>query len=304
MIEKKLQKKKIQIVFSSIIFSLLFFIEMFSIVNYKDNYILSAIILVSALIALFILVNGIFDVTVMKNAIREEQYKNIFKSEKATYLMQKKYFSDMEERMIHLERATIVPTEEIVNAQKGIAKVIVGRNKENAEALMSSNDLLMERIDDLEKKLTANSQELLAEEKNHRGESIQQILDKQQQLLVDIKDMELRLNSEILQSQKMLAEQKSILQQPPVVQQVPVMQPFSQPMTQPVMGQPIVQPLSGTTREELHNPEVDNPLMEESLTKEPMADVLSEFEAGISCCSCRNASSVSAIVFLALLEIF
>lgn len=225
--EKKIQKKRLQIVFSTLVFALLFFMQMYAMINYEDYY--TGIIIVAALIALYVLINGIIEMIVIKNAKSEEQYESILKAEKATYLMQKKHFADIEERLIHIEKASSTPTEEIINAQKGIAKIVVGRSKENAEALMRSNDLLLEKLGELEKQIYSNNQDLLNEEKVHRSESIQQLLDKQQQLLIDIKDMELRLNSEILQSQKMIAEQKSIFQQP-VVQQVPVMQSVQQPM--------------------------------------------------------------------------
>ena len=62
------------------------------------------------------------------------------KSEKASCLLAKKSF---EEISMMLEMADVKSegsTEEIINAQKALSKVIISREKENADALMNSND--------------------------------------------------------------------------------------------------------------------------------------------------------------------
>ena len=46
-------------------------------------------------------------------------------------------------KLAYMEEASKIPTEEIVNAQKGIAKVIIKRFHENTDALMNSYEQLL-----------------------------------------------------------------------------------------------------------------------------------------------------------------
>ena len=268
--EKRIKKAKITIIFSTLLFTVAFFMEIYAITNYKDNFILNGIIILIALLMLYILINGIIDILSQKNQEYEEHYDSIFKSEKASYLMTRKNFEDIEERLERVEKVAMVPTEDIVGAQKGIAKVIINRSRENAEALMRSNDLITESLGELEEiirlnsqkmetllnsgnehveqtvnglgqtigeKIQANGQQLaermasgnqdmLNQEKIVRAENTQQILDRQQELLINLKDMELRLNAAIAQSQKIIASQTPMMA-PPMMPQMPVMPEMS-----------------------------------------------------------------------------
>lgn len=54
-------------------------------------------------------------------------------------------------KLAYMEEASKIPTEEIVNAQKGIAKVIIKRSHENTDALMNSYEQLLDRFDTFQK---------------------------------------------------------------------------------------------------------------------------------------------------------
>ena len=225
--EKRLKKTKVQIIFSILVFTIAFFMEMYAMINEKDNYILISVIGVIALATLFIVVDGIIELYFYKNDRREEQYQNIFKSEKASYLLQKKYFEQIEDQLVRVEKAAIVPTEEIVNAQKGIAKVIINRSRENAEALMTSNDILLERFDDFQKAVKSHNEEILSKDIANQAENTTQLKAKQQEVMLSLKDMELRLNTAIMQTQQMISSQSV----PQIIQQ-PIMQPQMAPIVQ------------------------------------------------------------------------
>ena len=107
---------------------------------------LIAAITVIFMICLWGVISGFFSLSALKEDRREEQYDSIFKSEKASYLMLRKYFDEIEEKIEILQKESKIPTEDIINAQKGIAKVVINRNKENADAIMNSNEQLMESL--------------------------------------------------------------------------------------------------------------------------------------------------------------
>lgn len=72
-----------------------------------------------------------------KEKEQEEQYASILKSEKASYLLIRKYFDEIEEQLTLLEDKFSEPFQEVVAAQKATAKVTINRSKENADALMN-----------------------------------------------------------------------------------------------------------------------------------------------------------------------
>ena len=98
---------------------------------------LIAAITVIFMICLWGVISGFFSLSALKEDRREEQYDSIFKSEKASYLMLRKYFDEIEGKIEILQKESKIPTEDIINAQKGIAKVVINRNKENADAIMN-----------------------------------------------------------------------------------------------------------------------------------------------------------------------
>ena len=145
----------------------------------------------------WILISGFFSLSALKEDRREEQYDSIFKSEKASYLMLRKYFDEIEGKIEILQKESKIPTEDIINAQKGIAKVVINRNKENADAIMNSNEQLMETFEHLENKLKESNDFIIESQKNVIYDNLKDIMEKQQVLSDSIKDMEIRLSQAI-----------------------------------------------------------------------------------------------------------
>ena len=142
------------------------------------------------MICLWGVISGFFSLSALKEDRREEQYDSIFKSEKASYLMLRKYFDEIEEKIEILQKESKIPTEDIINAQKGIAKVVINRNKENADAIMNSNE-------HLENKLKESNDFIIENQKNVIYDNLKDIMEKQQVLSDSIKDMEIRLSQAI-----------------------------------------------------------------------------------------------------------
>ena len=221
--KNKNSKARMQIIFGALLFTLDFIIELYGMMNYPEMFIILAVIAGVDLVFLFVMIDGLMELSDQKKERQEEQYDSVFKSEKASYLMQKKYFEEIEDKLNYLEKAAKIPTEEIINAQKGIAKVIINRNHENTDALMNAYDQLLDEVSKLKDRMGSteevarnHTEEILEAQKN-RGEETEKVLqNKLQDLMVSLKDMELRLNNVIMQSQK-------------VVTQMPVM---SVPMSQ------------------------------------------------------------------------
>ena len=195
--KKKETRAKLQIIFSVIIFCIVMNAQLYMMINFAEEYLSIAILTVLLLICLYFIVSSIFTFKSLNDQRNEERYDTIFKSEKASYLLLKKYFEEIDSKLDILQSVAKVPTDEIVNTQKGIAKVVINRSRENAEALMNSNDQLLDRITNFEDRIDSNNETLLEGQKNVMNNALTDIVEKQQQLIESIKDMEIRLSQAI-----------------------------------------------------------------------------------------------------------
>jgi hypothetical protein len=235
--EKKKENAKLQIVFSAMLLGLIFMVQLYSMINMPEQLVIIGLLGVLLLLALYVLIRSVTTEINAKQERREEQYDSIFKAEKASYLMLKKYFEEIEDTLEYIEKTSKVPTEEIVGTQKGIGKAIINRSRENAEAVISSNDQLVERMDEFNKLIEDNRAQIIETYRELGENNLQQMVMKQQDLIVNLKDMELRLNNAIMQSQKVIAASAPVMTAPIMQQAAPQMIP--EPVAQP---QPVVEP--------------------------------------------------------------
>ena len=195
--KKKETRAKLQIIFSVIIFCIVMNAQLYMMINFAEEYLSIAILTVLLLICLYFIVSSTFTFKSLNDQRNEERYDTIFKSEKASYLLLKKYFEEIDSKLDILQSVAKVPTDEIVNTQKGVAKVVINRSRENAEALMNSNDQLLGRITNFEDRMDSNNEKLLEGQQNVMNNALTDIVEKQQQLIESIKDMEIRLSQAI-----------------------------------------------------------------------------------------------------------
>lgn len=286
--KNKDSKARMQMIFGILLFAFIFMAELYAMVNFPKMFIVLAVLAVADLICLYVAINGIISVYETKYTRREEQYESIFKSEKASYLMLKKYFEEISVKLAYMEEASKIPTEEIVNAQKGIAKVIIKRSHENTDALMNSYEQLMDRFDTFQKGmdgfgtvagaykdeiLSACKDEISSVQKDGKEQEHSQdkeIAAKLQEIIIAIKDMELRLNQTIMNSQKVVVSQPQV--------SVPVATPVEpQPAPQSYVEETPVEPEISPEPEESMEPEPEISLEpEEDMEPEILPDIPEE----------------------------
>ena len=276
--DKKQKKAKIQVIFLILISTLVILADFYAIINYPKEYMLIAAITVIFMICLWGVISGFFSLSALKEDRREEQYDSIFKSEKASYLMLRKYFDEIEGKIEILQKESKIPTEDIINAQKGIAKVVINRNKENADAIMNSNEQLMETFEHLENKLKESNDFIIESQKNVIYDNLKDIMEKQQVLSDSIKDMEIRLSQAITANPiqftanvEMPKQTTDALQSAPAMEAIPEPIPVNEP--EPVVEIPHV-PEPEPVSEVPHIPEPE-PVVEPSpAAEEAVADTI------------------------------
>ncbi len=88
--KKKDTKARMQIIFWSTDIGTFFSVwSFYMMINYSDKYLIIAGIALVELIFLYVIIQGIFALKEEKEIRNEAQYDNVFKSEKASYLMLK-----------------------------------------------------------------------------------------------------------------------------------------------------------------------------------------------------------------------
>ena len=282
--DKKQTSAKIHLIFSTLLLALAIVAEFYTMVNYPAQYLPIALFAILMLIFLNIAVNSVFTIKLAGEKRRDEQYESILKSEKASYLLLKKYFEEIDDKIDILQASAKVPTEEIVTAQKGVAKAVISKNRENAEAIIASNDQVMDKITEFEDRLSNNNGELISEQKDISSDAVTQLIMKQQELVEDIKDMEIRLNQAIMQTQQIISSQPvqltadvNVPTQPVTVQMtgMPVMTaPAPAPMQEPAVQTAVQTPV------QMESAEVsDDDLIIDSFAEEELVDpVVEEIE--------------------------
>ena len=273
--DKKQKKAKIQVIFLILISTLVLLADFYAIINYPKEYMLIAAITVIFMTCLWGVISGFFSLSALKEDRREEQYDSIFKSEKASYLMLRKYFDEIEGKIEILQKESKIPTEDIINAQKGIAKVVINRNKENADAIMNSNEQLMETFERLENKLKESNDFIIENQKNVIYDNLKDIMEKQQVLSDSIKDMEIRLSQAITANPiqftanvEMPKQTNDAPQSAPAMEAIPEPIPVNEP--EPVVETPHV-PEPEPVSEAPHIPEPES-VVEPSPAAEAVAD--------------------------------
>lgn len=287
--KNKDSKARMQMIFGILLFAFIFMAELYAIVNFPKMFIVLAVLAAADLICLYVAIRGVISVYETKYARREEQYESIFKSEKASYLMLKKYFEEISVKLAYMEEASKIPTEEIVNAQKGIAKVIIKRSHENTDALMNSYEQLIDRFDTFQKGmdgfgtvagaykdeiLSACKDEISSVQKDGKEQEHSQdkeIAAKLQEIIIAMKDMELRLNQTIMNSQKVVVSQPQV--------SVPVATPVEpQPAPQNHVEEIPAEPEISPEPEESMEPE---PEISPDLEENPEPEILLDLEESL-----------------------
>ena len=276
--EQKRENSQLKITFSVLIMVLSFLAELYTMIILKGNPIYLAGFGLVFLIFSYVLMNSVMQLQYQKLREEKEEHEGLLKSEKASYLIIKKSFDEVFQRMDYIEKNLQLPTEELLTAQKAFAKININRSKENADALMNSNDKLLEKIMSFERTLQNNNEKLLDGQNQNMEQRLQEVILRQQELSSSIKELELNMRNEILQAVNSIASsQPQVIMQQPV--QPPVMenvQPEEPMAEEPVMEEPLVEePVAEESIIEeplIEEPVVEEPIIEEPLMEEPVVE--------------------------------
>ena len=261
-IKQKKDSYNLRIVTAVLVLTVLVLGELYVMINYPSNYVALIVLTVVALADIYILIASAIQKNYKKEIDQYEQYDNLFKSEKASYLVTRKSFEDIADQLDRIEEAAGSPTKDIIDAQKSIAKVTISRNKENSDALMNSNDKLLEQIFNLSDRLDNLEKNVLEQQRIIVENANKDLLLKQQEMAASVKEMELSIHNTIL------AEVGKINGAPAVSYTAAPVQPSSAASVEEVMPEEPEAPINEVMPEE--------PETEPETTAEDMPDLVED----------------------------
>ena len=223
---KKANKNSFTVVISLLLSVVLFVVDLYVMINLPGKYSILIMVTIALLVGIFFFINAIMQEINEIKKMSEEQYDNMFKAQKASYLLLKKASEQLKELE---EKSKTDSYDEIITAQKAIAKVIISRNKENTDALMNSNDKVLEKVFDFEEKFGTNQDALMERQKNLINDSMKELMEKQQELADSISSMQTSLKNDFVETMHVLNEVQE-------KQQMPLKESFS---NEPVMEESI-----------------------------------------------------------------
>ena len=235
--EKKKEKNyRLSLVISILIAACLFVADLYIMINMPQNVLALVAVNVLFLAAIYYVIDAVTRQISAAAERKEEQYDSIFKSEKASYLLLRKTFDDLYELIEKGNQSRKTNVEDIIHAQKAVAKVSIGRSKENADALMNSNDRIMEKISMLEAVLSDNVPQPASETNKNDSAYAQNILNNQNKILQQLEVLQNTLNTigadakiaaesakqNFFTEERILAEENKIEKEEPQVQEAAV----------------------------------------------------------------------------------
>ncbi len=208
--QEKNDNDKQTVIIPLMVMAVLLIVDLYVMINMPGNYLAIIVVTVPYLVSAYFLGNGILK-EIQNNKMRaEEQYEAITKSGKASYILLKKAFEQLEE----IEGNSKKPAEDIITAQKAIAKVTISRNKENTDALMNSNDKVLEKIFDIEENLANNQNDLLDKQHDIIDNSMKALMQQQEEIASNMRAMEESIRNELLQAMSSMQTAQLVQPQP------------------------------------------------------------------------------------------
>ena len=300
--EKKKEKNyRLSLVISILIAACLFVADLYIMINMPQNVLALVAVNVLFLAAIYYVIDAVTRQISAAAERKEEQYDSIFKSEKASYLLLRKTFDDLYELIEKGNQSRKTNVEDIIHAQKAVAKVSIGRSKENADALMNSNDRIMEKISMLEAVLSDNVSHPAPETNKNDSAYAQNILDNQNKILQQLEVLQNTLNTigadaktaaesakqNFFTEERILAEENKIeKEEPSLMEETPIEEEPSVMEETPIEEEPSVMEETPVDEEPSvmeETPVEENSVNEEDLSKydDIMVDTLTDTDDNV-----------------------
>ena len=257
----ELQENSKMLIISILGIAILFVADLYVMINNPGNFVVFSIITILMLVWIFIFTRQMVKFQQQKRKKETEQLEELFRGQKANYLQQKKVSEQIAEVKTLLQHASV---EDIVTAQKALAKVTISRSRENAEALMNSNDEVRQKMNQLLEDVSAVSEKMSEQQKAMIDEHIKGMLEREEQILGKLQEIDDSVKNEISEAVEKL---QTVAVTPAVAEPMPQAE---EPVFEP---EAVEEPLPELEPEAVLEPEVEaEPVLGPEVAEEPEAE--------------------------------
>ena len=266
----ELQENSKMLIISILGIAILFVADLYVMINNPGNFVVFSIITILMLVWIFIFTRQMVKFQQQKRKKETEQLEELFRGQKANYLQQKKVSEQIAEVKTLLQHASV---EDIVTAQKALAKVTISRSRENAEALMNSNDEVRQKMNQLLEDVSAVSEKMSEQQKAMIDEHIKGMLEREEQILGKLQEIDDSVKNEISEAVEKL---QTVAVTPAVAEPMPQ---AAEPVFEPEAVEEPLPELEPEVAEEslpeLEPEAVEEPLpeLEPEVTEEPLPEL-------------------------------
>ena len=258
----ELQENSKMLIISILGIAILFVADLYVMINNPGNFVVFSIITILMLVWIFIFTRQMVKFQQQKRKKETEQLEELFRGQKANYLQQKKVSEQIAEVKTLLQHASV---EDIVTAQKALAKVTISRSRENAEALMNSNDEVCQKMNQLLEDVSAVSEKMSEQQKAMIDEHIKGMLEREEQILGKLQEIDDSVKNEISEAVEKL---QTVAVTPAVAEPMPQ---AAEPVFEP---EAVEEPLPELEPEAVLEPEVEaEPVLEPEVAEEPLPEL-------------------------------
>ncbi len=202
------QKRKLKVI--SVITLFICLIDIYVIDNFPKNYIILAAAAFVTLVYAVLTVSSWFDWKEQEKKYWEQQYSNIIDTEKGYYILTQKNLKLLDDKLNFIgqkimpleksaeinQRKIAAMLDSIVLDQKKIAKITIGRSKENADALMNSNDKLLQQMEAFRESMNVMQEHLITNQGQIFKQESQELDKNRDELLGKIQELSESLKSD------------------------------------------------------------------------------------------------------------
>ena len=208
--EGKPQKYRLKMTFAIIILAALFIVELYFMLNNSDNYLVLGIIGLVMLCFVYWITDLSFKIHNERDARMDKEFERVYKAAKVSYMFLRRSVLELSDKLEEIDDNSSMPIDELIDAQKAIAKVTINRSKENANALMNSNDKLIERMLSFESKLQELIENTHTESNEAEFEKVSHSIEENQhELLSLMHEVENSLKEDLLKASDALETKMS-----------------------------------------------------------------------------------------------
>jgi len=265
--DSSMVREKVTIGFCVVVGAVLLLMEIYVMLHLPDQFLLMGFLVIPFALDLYVLVNSTINLSLINKRSERVKFEELYRAEKASYLIIKKSFDEMQQRLNDIEQASELPADDIINVQKAVAKVTISRNKENAMALMDSNNRLIEQIEELKAQIESINKDINEKQEKLLDKTKDDLVKKNESLERQLDRLHDAIRNQPVQSapQYIMAPMAAA---PAATVATPRTMPTPQPVAEPVA--PVVEPVEEEPVEE--DPVEEEPLVEEFLV-EPEAEL-------------------------------